>query len=266
MNGRTGIAAFLVAIVALGVWLTCLRTAPIEAVAPVESGLVRFSRSFKTCLRAYFARGPVASENVSLRTRVRALEMELDDAKREIAAYARLRESLALATKEFRQNQWLAADVVSHGGTGGIAGVIRLGRGSADGVKENAPVAVPEGLVGRVERVSTHECLVRLTTDPAVRISCEVQMPGVTVPRVIGVAEGIGRKMRLRHLDPRPVPPPGAKITTSGLGGVFPRGITVGRIVGEVTDDGVEHLELECDVEPAIDHSSLETVFIRRED
>jgi rod shape-determining protein MreC len=52
---------------------------------------------------------------------------------------------------------------------------------------------------------------------------------------------------------------------TSGLGGIFPKGILVGSLVSRLRSDPTR-LEQEGDVAPAVDFPALEEVFIRRED
>ena len=69
---------------------------------------------------------------------------------------------------------------------------------------------------------------------------------------------------RVRHLERRPKLPPRARIVTSGLGGVFPRGLVVGFLIDGAHEDETK-LEREGDVVPAVDFPSLERVFIRRE-
>ena len=71
--------------------------------------------------------------------------------------------------------------------------------------------------------------------------------------------------LRVRHLKRRPKLPARARIITNGLGGIFPRGLTVGFLVDE-QDEGEMELEREGDVLPAVDFPALENVFIRRED
>ncbi|MBQ6914456.1 MAG: rod shape-determining protein MreC, partial [Kiritimatiellae bacterium] len=48
---------------------------------------------------------------------------------------------------------------------------------------------------------------------------------------------------------------------TSGRGGVFPRGIEVGTLLG--VRRGEAGLALECEILPSVDYSTLEDVFIR---
>jgi rod shape-determining protein MreC len=49
---------------------------------------------------------------------------------------------------------------------------------------------------------------------------------------------------------------------TSGLGGVFPKGLVVGTLLDVRKDDN--GLACEGEVQPAVDFSTLEDVFIRR--
>ena len=71
--------------------------------------------------------------------------------------------------------------------------------------------------------------------------------------------------LRMRHMRQRLDLPPRAKIITSGLGGIFPRGLVVGFLLdGQHVDE--TRLEREGDVVSAVDFPALETVFIRRED
>ena len=69
----------------------------------------------------------------------------------------------------------------------------------------------------------------------------------------------------MRHLKRQPRLSAHARIITSGLGGLYPRGLTVGYLIDE-QDEGETELEREGDVLPAVDFPSLENVFIRRED
>ena len=71
--------------------------------------------------------------------------------------------------------------------------------------------------------------------------------------------------LRIQNVAQQPALPPRARIITSGLGGVFPRGLLVGFLIDGARGDET-NLEQEGDVEPAVDFLSLENVFIRRAD
>ena len=67
--------------------------------------------------------------------------------------------------------------------------------------------------------------------------------------------------MSLRYLTGDAELPPRARVLTSGRGGVFPRGIEIGTLLGIRTDSA--GLSREGEVLPSVDYSTLEDVFIR---
>ena len=279
MKGNTGTVAALVALAALGLWLACGRSLAKEAVYPVENARAWTARGPVAWLKAVFRPARTASENQRLRIETASLRMLETERNALAEENQRLRKLLAYSAAA--TNRWICAPVLSRDGAGGVRGLMRVGRGSADGVKTNATVAVPGGLVGRVEQVSRSTADVRLLTDPSVKVACEIQTGDPSLGAVHGILEGGGthiahartglsilylvNPLRMRHMKRRPALPPNAKIITSGLGGVFPRGLTVGYLVEGCEEDETQ-LEREGAVMPAVDFPSLEDVFIRRED
>lgn len=279
MTGRSGIACALVALLALGLWFLCGRIIAQEAVYPVENGKTWFAHGPWARVKGFFRPLKTAAENESLKREVASLRMLQGEVGRLVEENARLRGQLGLGTHDaLPTNSWICAPVFSHGGAGGVNGLIRIGRGSLSGVKLNAAVAVPEGLVGRVEQVSPRTADVRLITDPRVHVACAIEAADPTLPPVLGILSGGGIHTRAvgttvlyfaqpfhaHHLARRPRLSEGAKIVTSGLGGIFPRGLVIGTLMdGQDEDD--QHLEREGRVLPAVDFAALEYVFIRRE-
>ena len=155
MTGRTGIIAACLALAVLGIWLVCGRSAVKEAVYPVENGRLWLGRAVGTRLGGLFHGARVAAENRRLKDENDALRMVRGEAAALAAENARLRALLGLdaAQAPLPTNRWICAPVLSRGGAAGVRGLIRVGRGRADGVTTNAAVAVPEGLVGLVEQV-----------------------------------------------------------------------------------------------------------------
>ena len=268
MKGQLGIIVAIVALGALALILCGLRGTAAEVAYPVENGRNWFSRQVVTRVRGMFSGMSLAAENRRLKAENAALKMEL--AVRDPRT----------ASSEPPTTNWIAAPILSRNGAAGVRGYLRVGKGSLAGVRPGAAVAVPEGLVGRVTAVSPHTCDVRLITDPSVRVACEVESEDPSLGPIYGILYGGGatclaaeaeatilyvvNPLRIRHLQQRPELPPRAKIITSGLGGVFPRGLVVGFLIdGQHADE--TKLEREGDVVPAVDFPSLEDVFIRRE-
>lgn len=269
-----GVAAAVCATAALG-W----RATAAEAVYPVENARVRVSRGVFARVRAVFSRASLAAENRRLKAERDALLMTHGDLTRARAEIARLRGLLDLKPAADATHRWICAPVLSLNGAAGVSGYLRLGKGSLAGVTEGAAVAVPDGLVGRVENVSPHTCDVRLITDPSVKVSCRLETDDgapaygiLSGNGAVRVAEAAGASLvyavnplTARHIGRDAGLPPRARVTTSGLGGVFPPGIPVG-VLADGGHESADRLEREGLVVPAVDFRSLEDVFIRRED
>ena len=174
---------------------------------------------------------------------------------------------------------WIPATVLSRNGAAGARNFLRIGKGSRDGVVKGASVSSPDGLVGIVDVVSPHTCTVKLITDPSVKVSCVLETGDPALGAVFGIVSGTGatklsetkatvlyvvNPLRLGHLKNGFAPAPRTRVYTSGLGGVFPKGILVGYLISDVRSDATK-LEMESDVAPAVDFPALEEVFIRNE-
>ncbi len=283
MTGKTGIIAAGGALLALVLWLVCGRVVAKEAVYPIENGRSWFSRTVGVRIGGLFSGAATAAENQRLKQENESLQMVRSDAVALAEENIRLRTMLGLdlPRNPFPTNRWICAPVLSRNGAGGVQGLIRVGRGSSDGVTTNSAVAVPAGLVGRVEQISPHTADIRLITDPSVKVSCEIETSDAAPGAIRGILVGGGARrvhqtsgasilyviepLRVRHLKRQPRLSAHARIITSGLGGLYPRGLTVGYLIDE-QDEGETELEREGDVLPAVDFPSLENVFIRRED
>ncbi len=132
---------------------------------------------------------------------------------------------------------------------------IEIDRGSADGVIEGLPVIDAAGLVGRVVRSAPHSARVLLITDASSAVAVLVQDQ-----RIRGVCRGQGGALALDFALLEDAIQVGDGVITSGLGGVFPKGL----VVGYVRSVQREQFGLfqTVDVEPAVDFAHLEEVLV----
>lgn len=109
---------------------------------------------------------------------------------------------------------------------------VRIDRGSRDGVVTNAPVLTLDGLVGRVSEVGVTHSRVVLVGDPDCRVSVlieETREHGVIAPTTSTPLDPT--IVELGYLSRHSKLAPGQRVITSGIGGIFPKGIVVGNIV-----------------------------------
>ena len=247
----TGALAVLAVATLLALVFVFVRPAAVEAVYPVERARLIFSRGFVSRLRGLLKAAEANAENVRLRRETALLTLLRADVVRVDEENARLRRALGYA-KSVR-GEWFAAEVFSSGGgAAGARRTIRIGKGTLDGVRDGAVVVSPDGLVGRVSSVSPHTAEVSLVSDMGVKVSCEIETGGRAKVRgmIVGGSEDL-LEFRFFDGDDADVPPR-SRVTTTGLGGVFPPGLAVGSYLGGGK------------VQPAVDFSALEDVFIRR--
>lgn len=112
-----------------------------------------------------------------------------------------------------------------------------INRGAGDGVYEGQPILDEEGIVGQVLLVGAHSSRVILITDLAVAVPVRVQRNGIRL-----TASGSGRIDRLIHnFVPHSADiKEGDLLVTSGLGGKYPEGYPVAKVVYVKADESRE--------------------------
>jgi len=127
-------------------------------------------------------------------------------------------------------------------------------------VRRLSPVVAPEGLVGLVRSVDRHTSVALAWTHPDFRASAMVD--GSHVYGIVAARRGEreGEVMELRGVAFRDTLKAGTPVVTSGLGGVFPRGIPVGTVEGVLSEsEGWERTYL---LKPAVHPASASHVMI----
>jgi rod shape-determining protein MreC len=137
---------------------------------------------------------------------------------------------------------------------------IQIDLGSRDGIQTNQPVLTTDGLVGRVSSVSFVSSQIVLIGDPNCRVSAVVE----NATHDMGVLTAGGpldtSLVQLSYLASSANLKPGQNVLTSGLGGVFPKGIPIGKIVDAQT---IEYgLATEARVKLNANLGALEQVWV----
>lgn len=131
-----------------------------------------------------------------------------------------------------------------------------IDRGSADGVVAGMAVTVADGVVGRVVKSAADVAQVLLLTDPGLSVDCRVSRT-----RARGILSGsLDRGCILRYINLGSDLKAGDDVVTSGLDGIFPKGLSVGKV--ESTRKGDQGLFLEARVIPSVDFSEIEEVLV----
>lgn len=191
-------------------------------------------------------------ENRSLRETVSSLTLQnraLADLKLENERLARL-----LEFREIQGVQTLGARVVGRV-PDYLAHMIYIDRGSADGVKADTPVLSGYGAAGRAVLVSPHQAQVQLITNADASVGAML-----LTSRSPGVLRGTGGPLlHLDYINNTEEVSVGEIVVCSGLDGVFPKGIPVGKVVSSRKGRTVFR---EIEVEPFADLLRIEEVLL----
>lgn len=220
---------------------------------PVHTGMVRVVDAAEGMWTLYTEIGRLRVQNARLRQQVDTMRVEMTRLREQALATQRLERLL-----QFRGQtpyRTTAARVIGRDPTGWFNTLV-VDRGARDGVSRNAPVATTEGVVGRVIEVTPTTARVLLIADSRSAVGVLIQGS-----RETGVVEGRGgMNLHLRYLSRSAPVQVGDVAVTSGLGGVFPRGLVVGRIVKIMKEEG--GLLQGADVTPAAPLDRVEEVLV----
>ena len=193
---------------------------------------------------------------VDLDAESRRLRAELAGVEELQRENQRLRRLLGFVEEQPRRS--VAARVIAEDAASWFR-TIEIDRGYEDGITEGLPVVDAAGLIGRVVRTTAHSSRILLITDASSAVAVLVQDQ-----RIRGVCRGQGGALALDFAlvqDPIQI---GDGVVTSGLGGVFPKGL----VVGYVRSVHREQFGLfqTVEVEPAVDFAHLEEVLVLLKD
>ena len=140
-----------------------------------------------------------------------------------------------------------------------------LTAGSNAGVRRLSPVVSPEGVVGMVSNVDPTMSEAMIWTHPDFRVSA-MSGDGTAfgIVQAHAASATTGYLMELRGIPFRSQLKPGALVVSSGLGGVWPRGIPIGTVLQEIST--VESWARTYLLKPVVSPADVGAVMILRND
>ena len=220
--------------------------------APVQMAFARAHRVATGFWTTYLEWRALRADADRLRTEVTTLRLRQLQQDELEAENARLRELLQL--RERLAVRTIGAEVVAREWTGFTRG-LTINRGRASGLERLAPVIVTRGVVGRVVEVRRGSAVVQLLTDPASSVGGVVNRT-----RAQGLVEGVaGGRLRLKLAAREEGVAAGDLVSTAGIGGVFPKGLPLGRVVRVHAPIGVFRI---ADLDPVVDMATVEEVLV----
>lgn len=235
-----------------------LKHATRDLLAPLQELGASYSIRLRGAGNAIRGWGGLPEKNAELQQEVMLLRQkmtELDELREQNFSF---RKQLGF---QKRQDRELIAATVLARDISGWWQTVRIKHNGSPLIQRDRAVINDQGLVGRVSDVSGRTADVLLLSDPACRVAVQIGDKGAFA---ILSGQGLSWKGRilckLTFIDKNITIDRGDAVHTSGLGGVFPKGIKVGTIETVTLDQNGLHQTAE--VVPSADLSQLDVVFV----
>ena len=225
----------------------------IEITAPFQKLIKQTTKSTEELWLNYFRLVDTQHENTQLKNEIHELKTANSRYRELLATQERLEDLLQF--KQAINRPVLAAQVIGLDPTGWFKSVI-IDKGKWAGLRLDMPVVNAFGVVGRVVSVSSNYAKVLLIIDQNSSLDCLVQRS-----RDRGMLKGLMSEIcKLDYVAKSNDITMGDIVVTSGLGGVFPKGLPVGRILDVKEISG--ELFKDIKIRTAVDFSKLEEVLV----
>lgn len=232
---------------------TTLHKFGLEVIGPVQAVISKTFGYAGSIKEKYIDLLHVREENQRLKQELLQNRIEKIKYREALATNVRLQKLLEL--KESLPPPTLTAEIIGKDPSLWFR-TLTINRGSSDGVQKGMPVVTVEGVVGQILTSSPNYSKVLLATDPNSAVDVITQKT-----RVQGIVKGMGSSgFSLNYVLQSAEVEKGDFVLTSGLGGVFPKGLLVGT-VSEITKSRRGMFQ-KIEITPAVDFSQLEHLII----
>ena len=225
----------------------------VEITAPFQNFTKKTIVIVEDFWKNYFSLLQIESENRHLKNEIEKLRLENSRYHELLATHERLQHLL-----QFRNEidyPSLTSRVIGLDPTGLFKSII-IDKGANDGLLPDMPVVNASGLVGRIVSVSPNYAKILLIIDHNSAVDCLIQRS-----RDRGMVKGMSTEIcKLDYVVKASDVRENDIVVTSGLGGIFPKGLPIGQI-REVKELPGE-LFMDIEITPAVDFSKLEEVLV----
>lgn len=195
-------------------------------------------------------------ENEELKKKNSELEQSLRELEIIKSENATLKEYVNLKDK-YSEYKTMPAYVIQRD-ISNYSDTIIINLGSKDGIEVNMPVIAEQGLVGHVISVTDHTAKVQTIVDTASTISCTISSS-----RDKMIARGTLQQdstLKATYIPTEATILEGDSIETSGIGGIYPKGIHIGTISQVINTKNIT--DRYAIIQTAVDFDRLETVLV----
>ena len=225
-------------------------------VMPIQNGLTYLKNKISGNDSFFADMDTLKAENEELKKKNSELEQSLRELEIIKAENETLKEYVNLKDK-YTDYTTMPADVINRD-ISNYSSTIVINVGSDDGIKEEMTVIADSGLVGHVISVTNNTAKVQTIVDTASAVTSTISTTEDTIV-VQGTLEDKST-LRANFIPTDAVVLQGDTVETSGIGGIYPKGIHIGTITEVVNTSNIT--DRYAIVETAVDFNKLNTVLV----
>ena len=225
----------------------------LQIVGPIQKIVTKFYHAVDEVWQSYFNLVLASRENRQLKAQLAEAQAKLNRLHELEQSNKRLRALLAF--KSDVSHTIVAAEVIGKDPHPWFKSVV-IDKGTADGLTPGVPVVISQGIVGQIVETAAHHAKVILITDQNSSVDGLVQRT-----RAKGIVKGgPGNLAIFEYVLHKDAVEEGDVIVSSGIDGIYPRGLPIGRVVA------IDHAEAgmfqTMTVLPFVDFEKLEEVLV----
>lgn len=225
-------------------------------VMPIQNGLTYLKNKIAGNDSFFEDINHLQAENEELKKKNSELEQVLREFEIIKSENDTLKEYVNLKDK-YKDYKTIPAYVINRD-IGNYSNTVVINVGEKDGIKENMTVIADEGLVGHIISTTDHTAKVQTIVDTGAAVTSTISTTKDTIV-VQGTLDN-DTLLKATYIPTEASIIQGDSIATSGLGGIYPKGIHIG-IITEVFNTR-NPTDRYATVEPAVDFSKLATVLV----
>jgi rod shape-determining protein MreC len=233
--------------------LSFLQKVSLSLFIPIQTKVIQGLRKIDQIWEHYFYLVNLKQNNEELRKQINQLRYANNRYIEVEKSYIRLLKLLEL--KDLLEFKTVAAQVVGRDFNGWFR-ILYIDKGSRDGIAKGMAVTAPEGLVGQVLVTAPSSAKVLLITDIRSSVAALIQRS-----RSSGIVIGsVNNGCKMKYLKLNADIKIGDRVISSGLGGVFPKGLFIGQV--SRIYEGDAGFFLDAEITPGVNMDRLEEVLV----
>ena len=226
-----------------------------KIVMPIQTGYTYLKNKITGNTNFFTNIDELKKENENLKSENAEIEQQLRELEVIKAENETLKEYLGL-TEKYTNYQTVPAYIISKD-VSNYSDIFVINAGKKDGIDLNMTVIANEGLVGYVISLTDDTAKVQTIIDPSNSVTASLSE---TEDSIICKGSLENKKLKATYIPTNANISEDETVETSGMGGIYPKGIIIGKIKQVV--ETLNPLDRYAWIEPAVDFDKVETVLV----